>query len=73
MEEVETTGEYKIHLGEIPQQYQEHWTKYFPDGERESGTTLIIEELNENQPAFNRFLTYLRRYCAVMGVIPRYG
>lgn len=63
MAEVEATGEYKIDLGEVPAQYQEYWTKDFGE-ERQSGTTLILEELNENQPSYSRFLAYFRRYCA---------
>ena len=66
MEEVENTGEYKIELGEVPEQYQEYWTKYAVNQDRQHGTTLILEELNDNQPSFSRFLTYLRRYCAVV-------
>ncbi len=64
MSEVEATGEYKIELGEVPAQYQEYWTKDFSGADRASGTTLILEELNDNQPSYNRFLAYLRRYCA---------
>ena len=64
MAEVEATGEYKIDLGPIPTQYQEHWDKQFQGQEHTSGTTLILEELNENQPSYSRFLAYLRRCCA---------
>ena len=64
MAEVEATGEYRIDLGDVPTQYQEHWTRDFSGEERESGTTLILEELNENQPSYSKFLAYFRRYCA---------
>lgn len=61
---VQNTGEYEIDLGEVPQKYVEIWEKYAPS--LNTGTTLIIETLNENQPSYSKFLSYLQRYCAVI-------
>jgi len=62
IQKIENSGEYEIDLGEVPDEYNEICQKYL----KEKGTILILEELNDNQPSFSRFLSYFKRYCSVV-------
>ena len=59
--DIEASGKYEIDLGEVPAQYEDLWEQ-----ERQQGTILLLEQLNDNQPSFSAFLPYLRRYCSVV-------
>ena len=62
MADIQATGKYQIELGEIPSDLDEYWTTY--GGKR--GTVLIIRALNQNRPAYSRFVAYLERYCSMI-------
>lgn len=61
---VQSTGKYEIEIGDVPASYQEIWDSHSPS--KECGTTLVLEQLNENQPPFSKFLPYIRRYCSII-------
>ena len=61
MPEVERTGDYKIELGAIPEEYQDLWDTHARD---EQGTVLMIRELTEDTPLYEDFQAYLTRFCA---------
>ena len=60
--DVEQTGQYQIELGEIPSELEGYWETYGQD----HGTVLLLRALNQNQPAYSRFITYLERYCSII-------
>ncbi len=64
IEYVQSTGKYEVEIGDIPVIYQEIWDTHSPS--KESGTTLILEQLNESQPPFSKFLPYIQRYCSII-------
>ena len=61
MPEVESTGDYNIDLGAIPDPFQEVWQSHCHD---EKGTVLIIRELTDDAPLYDDFQSYLTRYCS---------
>ena len=60
---IEQSGEYKIDLGDIPEEFLHHWEK---SQIQKHGTILIIRELNENQPQYANFSNYIQRYCSIV-------
>ena len=61
MPEVESTGDYLIDFGSIPDEYQELWNSHSLD---EQGTVLIIRELTDDTPLYDDFQSYLTRFCS---------
>ena len=62
--QIENSGKYEIDLGEVPEKYNAIYDRYLSRSEQ--GTILILEDLNNNQPPFSKFLSYLKRYCSVV-------
>lgn len=60
--EVERTGDYCIEVGKATEEYIELWNKYKISPN--SGTILIINELQDTQPTFSNFIAYFKRYCS---------
>lgn len=62
MPEVESTGDYQIDLGRIPERYVEFWKKHALNG---NGTVLLIRELADDAPLYENFKSYLARFCSI--------
>jgi hypothetical protein len=59
--DVTESGKYEIDLGAPPEPYRTKWNELC--GNYPSGTLLVIDDLNDNQPSHTRFSEYLARYC----------
>lgn len=57
------SGKYEIDLGDIPNEFKQHWDKSKVE---EHGTVLVIRALNESQPPYSSFSEYLKRYCSIV-------
>ena len=62
IEEVERSGKYEIDLGDIPDDLRKYWEEQ----SLESGTVLLVRQLNDNRPSYSAFSEYLQRYCSVI-------
>ena len=60
--DIETSGEYRISLGDAPEEMHKLWSEVAPDPTH--GTITVLSDLHENQPSFARFVEYFQRYCA---------
>ena len=62
MTEVESTGDYTIDLGPIPDDYTEFWDK---NAFGTNGTVLLVRQLTDDAPLYENFRSYLARFCSI--------
>jgi hypothetical protein len=62
VEDIVTSGEYRIDLGEPPANLLTLWNEHTPNPDH--GTLLYIDQPTESQPGYSAFVPYFKRYCS---------